>query len=185
MTASQGPDFINRLNDQGFFVFPTHNQEWLHNKKKLLETNHQAPIAKLVSISTGPHARTCPSDKAGGLQPVLYLCRNAKVTLTMNLSVPFGLYNGASGTVVDIIYNNGKRPPDSLPDVVMVMFPKYTGPAFISSQPQIIPIVPIDRRLDCPCRYCKRKQIPLRLGWLELYIAAKVSQLGLVKPTDI
>ena len=118
-----------------------------------------------MSISQGQHARKCPSDKAGGLQPILYLCKNAKVTLTMNISVAFGLYNGASGTVVDLIYSSGKRPPEDLPDVVMVMFPKYTGPPFYIDQPQIIPITPIEKRLDCSCRSCKRTQIPLRLGW--------------------
>ncbi len=95
----------------------------------------------------------------------MYLCRNAKVTLTVNLSVRFGLFNRALGKIVDIIYLNGKRPTTDLPDVIMVKFDTYTGPPFIDSKPQIIPIVPVERKLDCNCHCCKRKTIPLRLGW--------------------
>ncbi|KAH3791552.1 hypothetical protein DPMN_145040 [Dreissena polymorpha] len=47
----------------------------------------------------------------------------------------------------------------------MVDFPNYTGPPFIESHPKVVPLVPVERRLDCPCRTYKRKQIPLRLGW--------------------
>ena len=104
------------------------------------------------------------SSKAGGLLPTLYLCVGAKVMLSANLCVQNGLYNGATGTVVDIIYSNGCT-NDTLPDVVMVEFPKYSGPAFLDDSPKIVPIFAIERRIDCSCKGCTRKQIPLRLGW--------------------
>ena len=57
----------------------------------------------------------------------------------MNLWSSVGLCNGATGTVVDIIYQNNQQPPD-LPIAVIVEFDKYRGPAFNENQPLSIPI---------------------------------------------
>ena len=71
----------------------------------------------------------------------------------MNTCVQFGLFNSATGTVVDIIYKNGRK---IFLDVVMVDFPKYTGPAFIDEHPTFVPIFAVERSVDCNCRGCKR-----------------------------
>lgn len=39
-----------------------------------------------------------------GLEPAVFLAKGAKVMLTMNLWVSVGLCDGATGTVIDIIY---------------------------------------------------------------------------------
>ena len=160
-----GEELLHRMSDKGLFVFPTLEQVWGHNKSKLLELNSFYPIAKLVSECRGSHSKSEDSEKAGGLQKTLFLCKSAKVMLSVNLCVPFGLFNGATGTVVDIIYLNGKRPENSLPDVVMVEFDSYTGPGFVQESKKNVPIFPTDRKIDCYCNSCFRKQIPLRLGW--------------------
>lgn len=84
--------------------------------------------------------------------------------LTVNLNVTYGLFNGSMGQVVDIIYLNGRTPVEGQPDVVMVNFTKYTGLPFIDSHLQLVQIVPVERKKDCHCFNCKRKQIPLRIG---------------------
>ena len=87
--------------------------------------------------------------------------------LVVNLKADWGLYNGAVGTVVDIVYKQGCRPTDNstpLPDVVFVRFPGYKGPPYIDEDPNLVPIVPVSRSTDCTCR-CKRLQVPLRLSW--------------------
>ena len=160
-----GDDLCKRMQENGLFVFPSHADEWSHNKSKLLETNKSHPIAKIDAKTEGIHANKVSSDKAGGLIRTLYICKGAKVMLTCNINVQYGLFNGAMGEIKDIIYLNGRTPKESLPDVVMVKFHQYTGPAFVLNDPKIIPIVPITRRLDCACFGCKRTQIPLRLGW--------------------
>ena len=63
------------------------------------------------------------------------------------------------------MYFNGRKSGDSLPDVVMVEFDKYTGLPFVPYNPKLVPIVPVERRIDCKCHCCKRKQLPLRLAW--------------------
>ena len=47
----------------------------------------------------------------------------------------------------------------------MVDFQKYTGTPFLPDKPTLIPIVPVERMIECFCHGCKRRQIPLRLGW--------------------
>ena len=78
-----------------------------------------------------------------GLEPLVFLAKGARVMLTMNC----GLCNGATRTVVDIIYQNNHRLPD-LPIAVIVEFENYRGPIFCENQPLCIPICPIT--LTCP-----------------------------------
>ena len=121
----------------------------------------------MKAIDNGRHAQKADSNKAGGLLPLLYLCRGSKVMLVVNLKAEWGLYNGAVGTVVDILYRNGSRPTDDpapLPGVVFVRFPGYKGPPYMNGDPTLVPIVPVSRSTDCACR-CKRLQVPLRLAW--------------------
>ena len=56
----------------------------------------------------------------------MFLAKGARVMLTMNLWSSVGLCNGATGTVVDIIYQNNHQPPD-LPIAVIVEFENYRG----------------------------------------------------------
>ena len=48
MRSTYGNIFIQRLSDDGLFVFPTHNDEWDHNKFKRNELNKQRPIARIT-----------------------------------------------------------------------------------------------------------------------------------------
>lgn len=122
------------------------------------------PVAKITAVGKGSHSKSGESEKAGGLLNTLYISKGSKVMLSVNLCVRYGLFNGAIGIIEDILYFSERRPP-ALPDVVMVHIPSYSGPPFLSSDPKLVPIVPVERKIDCRCHYCKRKQIPLRLGW--------------------
>lgn len=165
LLKSHGQSFIDDMDENSLFVFPTHNEEWLHNKTKILKANERNPIAKVDAISHGSHAKGVSSENAKGLLPTVYLCIGCKVMLTTNLHVKFGLFNGSTGTVVEIIYPEGKTPKDCQPVCVMVKFQKYTGPPFVNHDVKIVPITPIKRKIDCFCYSCSITQIPLRLGW--------------------
>ena len=78
-------------------------------------------------VHTGPDASKATHDDAGGLEPVVFLARGARVMLCANIWVEVGLVNGALGTVVAICYKDSLRHPD-LPVSVMVMFDEYAGP---------------------------------------------------------
>ena len=82
------------------------------------------------------------SDDTSGLESVVFVAKGARVMLTMNLWPSVGLCNRATGTVVDIIYQNNHQPPD-LPITVIVEFENYRRPVFVENQPLCIPICPI------------------------------------------
>ena len=114
LRISHGPELLCRMDEQGLYVFPTHPLDWERNKAKLLECNRKPdhPVARIKAVDNGRHAQKADSNKAGGLLPLLYLCRDSKVMLTVNLKAAWGLFNGAVGTVVDIAYSDGSRPTD-------------------------------------------------------------------------
>ena len=62
--------------------------------------------------------------------------------LTTNLHMTTGLFNSSVGTVVDIIYEDGRNPTLGLPYAVMVEFVKYVGPPFIHDRPMRTVVVP-------------------------------------------
>ena len=169
LCISYGPELLGRMDEQGLYILPTHRLERERSKTKLIECNRlpNHPVAKIKAVDNGRHAQKADSNKAGGLLPLLYLCRESKVMLVVILKADWGLYNGAVGTVVDIVYKDGCRPSDDpapLPDVVFVRFPGYKGPSYINEDPTLVPIVPVSRSTECACQ-CKRLQVPLRLAW--------------------
>jgi ATP-dependent DNA helicase PIF1 len=93
-----------------------------------------------------------------GLEPVVFLAKGGRVMLTMNLWSSVGLCNGATGTVVDIIYQK-------LPIAVIVEFENYRGPVFNENQPLCILIYPIAVTLQTEIGFHERQQLPLRLAW--------------------
>ncbi len=133
------------MGQQGTFVFPNLQEVWNHNKEKIMELNQKYPIAKLNAISQGSHSKSSKVDRVGGLSSTLFLCKDAKVTLTVNLSVRYSLFNRATGKIIDVLYLDGKSLKKSLLDVIMVEFHNYTGTPFIEETRNIIPIVPVER----------------------------------------
>ena len=161
-----GYDSMNHMADNALFIFPTHKEEWEHNKNQLLKLNSDPlrPIAEIKADLQGIHSKSASADNSQGLIRLLYVCKGARVMLTNNINVDYGLYNGAVGTVVDIIYPEGKSPVDQVfPQFILVEFPRYTGPSWIEGNPKLIPVTAIQRRLDCNC--CFRTQVPLRPGF--------------------
>ena len=98
-----------------------------------------------------------------GLQPVVFLAKGARVMLTMNLWSSIGRCNGATGTVIDMVYENNHQPPD-LPIAVIVEFENYRGPVFNENQPLCIPIYPITVPSQTEIGFHERQQLPLRLA---------------------
>ena len=72
--------------------------------------------------------------------------------------------NRAIGTVVDFIFQNGQFPP-CLPTAVIIHFGDYSGPQFIDSMQNCIPICPITTGAFVGGKIPERQQLPLRLSW--------------------
>ena len=72
----------------------------------------------------------------------LLISKNALVMFTMNLWPSVGLCNGATGTVVDIIYTTLHILPD-LPATVIVKVDNYIGSSISKEIPSLIAIAPM------------------------------------------
>ena len=98
------------------------------------------------------------------LESVVFMAKGANVMLTSNLWQQVGLCNGAEGTVTDLLYAHGHKPP-SLPIAILVNFPDYRGPPFIETKPNCIPIPPVVHEWHNGLNTLARQQLPLRLSY--------------------
>ena len=96
-----------------------------------------------------------------GLEPSIFLAKEAHIMLTMNLWTDVGLCNGATGTVLDFIYANNQQPPD-LPIAVIVKFDDYSGPSISHSIPGCVLTCPITVTSQTVDGVHERQQLSLK-----------------------
>jgi len=68
------------------------------------------------------------------------------VIMTSNVCQKWVLFNGATGTIVDVIFRHGEGPSadgTSWPHMVLVDFPKYSGPPVFKDGPNLVPVFPL------------------------------------------
>ena len=124
----------------------------------------QEPVVQISARHSSVAAKKITADEFSGLQPLVFLAKGAKIMLTMNLWPAVGLCNGATGTVVDFIYQNNQQPPD-LPIAVVVKFDIYRGPSISNTLPSCVPICPVTVSAHLTDGIHERQQIPLTLAW--------------------
>ncbi|CAB4018136.1 Hypothetical predicted protein [Paramuricea clavata] len=86
--------------------FYSNEQVGNYNHKQLTKLEH--PVAHINARHSLALAKKISPDDMSGLEPVVFLSKGARVIcmLTINLWSSVGICNGATGTVVDIIYQN-------------------------------------------------------------------------------
>ena len=88
--------------DDALHLFPTIEAAGNHNFLQMQLSDH--PIALIKAVHSGANAAKASADDASGLEPMLSICRNARVMLTFNLWIDAGLVNVSMGTVLAICY---------------------------------------------------------------------------------
>ena len=81
-----------------------------HNREQLKQ-QHSAnnPIARLLATTSSRgkqyHGRAKCMKNESSVEPILNICRGARVQISgRNFEPDWGLYNGAIGTVVEIVF---------------------------------------------------------------------------------
>jgi len=130
----------------------------------------------MVDADHTGNGKTRPADVFMGLQIRLYLAVGAKVLMTSNVCQAVGLTNGATGVVMDIIYDeNSESTSDSqMPKYVWVDFGEtYTGPTFFPGNEARRGWFPVQPMTATEVQYGRggqrqeatRTMLPLRLAW--------------------
>ena len=143
-------------------LFYFNDQVANYNHEKLTKLEH--PVASINARHSSEVAKKISPDDMSGLEPILFLAKGARVMLTMNLWPSVGLCNGATGTVIDIIFQSNHQPPD-LPVAVIVEFENYRGPPLNPNKPFRAPICPITVSSQTEVGIHERQQLPLKLAW--------------------
>ena len=163
LLLARQPTVLSNLNDfiDATRLYYSNDEVAKFNYDHLMQL--ETPIAEICARHSGSNAKSVSAQEMFGLQPTILICKGAKVMLTMNLWASVGLCNGASGTIVDIIYAKDHHPPD-LPIAVLVKFDEYRGPNFCSI-PFCVPIPPVTASVNIDNKTLERQQLPLTLAW--------------------
>ena len=119
-------------------------------------------VTKTVNIPLV--AKQAEATTAGGLENSTIIAKDAQVYITTNILKEAGITNGTMCTVKEIVYTDGKVPPQ-LPVAVLVHIPDYKGPSYSETEEKIVPIVPIRRQFNYRKKNCSREMIPLQPGY--------------------
>lgn len=122
------PSFANAI-----YLFSQNDQVTEMNNRKLSQNGQ--PVALIQAENNNATARRARDTMAQGLANLSSGCQ---IMLRKNLFVDRGLVNGSLGTVRQIIYAVGVRPPD-LPLVILAEFDRFEGPFF---RDRTFPILP-------------------------------------------
>ena len=127
--------------------------EAMHGFAKNIEVNQHNGVAlynlmkregrfifNCQAVNSPKSAKAMVSDHFRGLVNEVFLCVGCQVALTTNFNTEAGLYNSSRGTVIDVVYQEGKIVNTDLPDYILVKFEKFKGQPF--AQQESIPIFP-------------------------------------------
>jgi len=191
MQAKHGSEVVDAIKKEAIFLFYTNEKRNRHNLTMLKDNSSPSnPVAickpRSMGTTTGKGDRRHFDSKAPSSA---LLCIGAKVALDKkNFCPSWGLHNGATGVVEEIIFEEGKNPNHGdLPLYVVVNFPLYCGPVWDPDHPKHVPI-PLaqyrcNRSGDSTC--CSRTFVPLCLSYARTIHKFQGMSAGPVDPGKI
>ena len=161
---------IEEIKAKATYIYANKKEMIEHNWEKLKESHSATnPVARIQSQTTSKgttyKGRVKCMRKESDIEPMLNICRGAKIQITGKIFEPdWGLFNGAIGNVIEIVYEEDKSPLDGMfPEYVIIDIPTYCGPAWIPDKPTWVPIPAIETKCKNHC--CSFKFIPLSLAY--------------------
>jgi hypothetical protein len=161
---------IKYIREKATFLYANRKDVIEHNWNKLKEIHTPTnPIARIQNQTTSKgivyNGKTKYMKKECDIDAILNCCREARVQLTgKNFEPDRGLFNGAQGTIKEIVFKDNDSPLDyKFPQYIIVDFPTYCGPPWIKHKPTWVPIPPID--ITCKRHCCTYKYIPLSIAY--------------------
>ena len=166
------PERRKQIHDEAIWIFTTNSEVEEYNKNKLASlintTNPLMNFPYYLSGSQnsvkkqGMHNHFDAKDRKSRCVPI---CRGARMSISSNIWQEKGLYNGATGTVIDIRMEKGTKPSTDLPLYIILDMDEYTGPVWDERNPTYVPI-PICKQLCQKINMCcEMRYIPLDLAF--------------------
>lgn len=155
------------LFDKAMWIYTTNAEVTEHNQSMLRTlVNEDNPLMSFCKKYQKRAKGKSHFDSKKTKDASVFLCRGCRVSVSKNLWQEVGLYNGATGTVVDIRMSPGSTPlQGDLPAYVIVDMDTYNGPVWDQDNPSYVPI-PLSRKFcgkDDNC--CIFEYIPLQLAF--------------------
>ena len=161
-----------QIQNEAIWIFTTNSETEEHNKKKLASLiNRRNPLMNFSYCLSGSQNSTKKKgmhnhfdiqDRKSRCVP---LCRGARMSISQNIWQEKGLYNGATGTVIDIRMQQGTKPSNSLPLYVILDMDEYTGPIWDKQNPTYVPIPICNQLCEKRCMCCEMSFLPLNLAF--------------------
>jgi hypothetical protein len=138
-----GAKYVEEIKNKAIFLFYRNAPRTQKNLEMIVtKSSNDNPVAICKTESKGSHygrAITSHFGKNSEIPKTALLCHGAKVSLeNKNFCPQWGLHNGATGTVDEIVFAQGETPNEGhLPMYVVVNFPQYTGPTWDMDNPKV------------------------------------------------
>ena len=152
------------LEDKGIWVFYKRKDCAKHNKKMLKKIHSKSnPVARIyakVTQGKGKHFRKREQSDRNFDAAV-----GSRVAIDPdNLCALIGLYHGALGTIIEIVYAEGHSPnAKQFPLYIVVEMDRYTGPVWDRNHPKQVPISVTTKVCENNC--CILQYIPLSIAF--------------------
>ena len=142
-------------------IFFTNEEVAAYNKLRLEKLKRPICLIRARNVSSYGRKRTYHEDHfEQGLINHLTVCEGCTVMLRCNLFTEAGLVNGAIGIVEKIIFKKCCKPPDDVPEIILVKFRNYNGPTLDDG---CVPISLVTKSWRDDGTIVTRTQFPLML----------------------
>ena len=139
----RSPDEWKEIEAKAIRIFANNEPRIEHNQKQLAaDSSEENPVAFVQPQGTSsfrPGKHYASHFNKSSMPKIEMICRGAKVCIKgKNFMPEWGLYNGAIGTVREIVFKPGDNPNlKHMPVYVAVEFKGYSGPKWDKDNPKV------------------------------------------------